>query len=214
MKAIVLGATGLVGSCLVKKLLQNKDVSKILVFTRRPLELQDPKLEQEIVDFDDMNSWAPKVQGDVLFSAFGTTLRAAGSKDVQYKIDYHYQLDVAKMAAQNGVSNYVLVSTINADPKSVFFYLRMKGELEEAVKELPFKSITILRPGPLRGKRERMRIGEVLSITFLELASKVVKMRIEPVPSEKVAQAALNWGMKDTPGIRIIGPNVLEKVEV
>lgn len=206
MKAIVIGSTGLVGRQIVKKLLKLKTIDEVQVFARRSLGISDPKLNEEIVDFEKVSEWGHKVRGNILFSAIGTTMRAAGSKEAQFKIDYSYQLEVARAAARNGVESYVLISTINANSRSPFFYLRMKGQLEDAVKELPFMSINLLRPGPLTGPRERIRWGEIFSTSMIGIAKKFVKLNIEPIDSEKVAETAILSGLKQERGIQIINP--------
>ena len=121
-------------------------------------------------------------------------------------MDYTYQYEVAREAARNGVDSYVLISTINANPDSSFFYLKMKGQLEEAVKVLPFSSISILRPGPLTGARERIRLSEIFSTTLLEIITKFVKLDIEPVDSQRVAEVAIMAGLKQARGVKIYLP--------
>lgn len=206
MRAIVIGSTGLVGKQIVRKLLKLNSISEVLVFARRSLEIADPKLKEEIVDFEKVSEWRHKIRGDVLFSAIGTTLRAAKSKEAQFKVDYTYQLDVAREAARNGVDSYVLISTVNANPESLFFYLKMKGQLEEVIKDLSFMSISIVRPGPLTGARERIRLSEIFSTTMLEWITKIVKLDIEPVDSERVADVAIMAGLKQERGIKTIEP--------
>ena len=206
MKAIVIGSTGLVGRQIVQKLLALDTVSEVLVFARRSLNQNHPKLTEVIVDFEKITEWQDKIQGDVLFSAFGTTLRAAQSKEKQFHIDHDYQLNVAKAALQNGVRTFVLISTVNANPDSAFFYLRMKGQIEEETKRLGFPSISILRPGPLTGAREKPRLSEIFSTTILDLLSKMVKLNIEPVDSAIVANVAVEAGTLPKEGIRIITP--------
>jgi uncharacterized protein YbjT (DUF2867 family) len=168
MKASVIGGTGLVGGEILAELLADPEFSEVEIFTRRATGVSHQKLTETFVDFDDPASWASKISGEVLFSAFGTTISAAGSREAQYLVDFHYQLDVARWARSQGVSRYVLISSSGADPRSLFFYLRMKGELESAVKELGFAVTVILRPGPLRGKRKIVRFGESVSTAVLE----------------------------------------------
>src|SRR5690606_12223779 len=103
MKALVIGATGATGTDLVQTLLQDNDFETVEVFVRKPLPLSHPKLKTHIVDFDKPDDWKNLVQGDVAFSCMGTTLKAAGSKDAQRKVDYHYQYDFAKAARENKV---------------------------------------------------------------------------------------------------------------
>ena len=161
--ALVIGATGLVGKQLVQQLLTDDRFGKVVVFVRRPTGVQHPKLEEHLIDFDAVDSWKDKVRGDVLFSTLGTTIKKAGSQEAQYKIDYTYQYNFAKVAADNGVPTYVLVSSSGAKPGARIFYSRMKGELEEAVKKLAFPYIRIIQPGLLAGEREEFRLGETIA---------------------------------------------------
>ena len=118
--------------------------------------LKNENLHWHVVDFDALDSWKDQLQGDTLFSAMGTTLAAAGSKEAQYKIDYTYQHDVAQAAANNGVSSLVLVSSYGSSSKSAFFYCKIKGQLEDAVRQMDFKSVHIFQPGFLeRGEFQR-----------------------------------------------------------
>lgn len=102
MKAIVIGATGAVGKELVKVLLSRPDYETVITFTRRPLGIDSPKLESHVIDFDRPDTWEDLVRGDVLFSALGTSLKQAGSKEAQYKIDHDYQLSFARAARAKG----------------------------------------------------------------------------------------------------------------
>jgi len=138
LTANVIGATGLVGKQLVQLLLKNKNFEKVRIFVRRSPGISHPKLEEQIIDFDHEESWAEKLTGDVLFSALGTTLKQAGSKEKQYETDVTFNLNFAQKAKENGIENYVLVSSVGANTKSRIFYTCMKGELEEAVSELNF----------------------------------------------------------------------------
>lgn len=154
--AVVIGATGATGTSLVKNLLIHRDYTNVHVFARKEATLKDENLHWHVVDFDAFDSWKDQIKGDTLFSAMGTTLATAGSKDAQYKIDYTYQHDVAQAAANNGVSNLVLLSSTGSSSKSPFFYCKIKGQLEDAVREMNFKSVHIFQPGMLeRGEFQR-----------------------------------------------------------
>ncbi len=206
----VLGSTGLVGLEIVRQLLADQRVTQVIAYARRELPLRDPRLRVMVVDFDHLEDWARGIRGDVLISALGTTRKAAGDKRAQYEVDYTYQFHVAQAAAANGVPGIVLISSVNADPKSPFFYLRMKGELEESTCRLPFASIAILRPGPLKGQREKFRIGEALAAVLLDLMPKVlVTPGARPIDAETVAASAVAAALRPSPGIRIIGPREL-----
>lgn len=202
MKAIVIGATGLVGRSIISQLLLKPEISEVSVFARRSTGIQNPKLTEHIVDFEKVNDWKDKVTGDVLFSALGTTLKTVGSKEAQYRIDHDYQLMVALAAAANGVSSYVLISSVNSSSRSPFFYLKMKGELEDKVSTLSFKSMTILRPGPLKGNRENPRMMEVISTAILSKLP--VGSGMKPVEGDQVAKVAIECGLKAKTGVAIL----------
>ena len=171
-KALIIGATGATGTALTKELLLDDTYSEVHIFVRTPPETTHPKLQIHQVNFDNIDSWEEKLTGDVLFSAMGTTLKVAGSKEIQYKIDVTYQYKAAKAAAENKVSMLILVSSIGANHKSLVFYPKIKGILEEMVKKLNFKSIYILRPPILDRGKDKMRATEKKSIAIINKLNK------------------------------------------
>ena len=122
--ALVLGATSLVGSHLLNMLLEDGQYAAVKVFVRRKIDMQHPRLQVQVVDFDRPETWHRELKGEVLFSTLGTTLRQAGSQDAQYRVDYTYQHEAARAAAANGVETYVLVSSAGADANARVFYSR------------------------------------------------------------------------------------------
>lgn len=191
--AIVLGATGLVGKSLVELLIQDDLFSHIKLLLRRPSGFSNPKVEEHMVDFDDVASFKELIRGDVLFSCMGTTLSQAGSKEAQYKVDFTYQYEVAKAAADQGVSNYLLVSSANANAKSFIFYSRIKGELDEAVARLPFEYVSIFRPSVLMGERAEKRKGEELGGKVMNGLGKIFPpmKKYRGINGKEVAQAMI-----------------------
>lgn len=196
-KAIVIGSTGMVGKELVKKLIENEHYSEIISLVRRPSGIISPKLDEHIIDFDHPETWKDLVKGDVLFSALGTTIAKAKSKEEQFKVDFTYQYNVAKIAVENGATSYVLVSSAGANANSKAFYMNMKGKLDEAVQGLPFEYINILRPGQLHGKRAEKRLGEKVGLSVMYSLNKIgLFKRYKPIKDKKVAKAMIHAARK------------------
>ena len=192
MKALVIGATGATGKDLVSKLLEDQDYKEVNIFVRKPTEIDHPKLKTHIVNFEKPEEWKNLVQGDVAFSCLGTTLKDAGSKEAQKKVDYDYQYNFAKTAKENEVDDYILVSSYGANPKSKIFYSRMKGELEQSVKDLHFNKVTIFQPGMLE-RKDTSRPGEVLGGKIIKFANKFgILTHQKPLPTDVLAQAMIN----------------------
>jgi uncharacterized protein YbjT (DUF2867 family) len=144
------------------------------------------------------------VKGDVLFSALGTTLKKAGSKEAQYKIYHDYQYNFAQAAAQNQVPVYVLVSSAMASVSSRIFYTRMKGELERDIQLLPFQAIHIMQPGMLQGNRKENRPGEKIGLSVIRLLNKIgIALKQKPVPASIVAKAMINVSFKNDKRISV-----------
>lgn len=191
--AIIIGATGLVGSQLTNRLLSDNRYKLVKIFVRKSTSLNHPKLKEHIVDFDKLETWKHDISGDELFSAMGTTIKKAGSKEAQYKIDFTYQFEIAKAASENGVEKYFLVSSAGANVKSRNFYLRMKGELDEKVAELPFKQINIFRPSILAGERKERRRGEEIGTSAIKFFAQIIPplRKYRPIEAIIVAEAMI-----------------------
>ena len=154
------------------------------------------------MNFDQPESWKELLKGDVLFSCMGTTLAAAGSKANQYKVDFTYQFETARMAAENEVPVYVLVSSTGANAKSALFYPQIKGQLDEAVQKLSFKSVQILRPGQLYGDRIQKRTAEAIAVKIMFTMNRFgLFKKYKPISSWDVAKAMINVANKNTNNI-------------
>ena len=192
MKALVIGATGATGRELVQLLLKDNDISQVSIFVRTAPNIKHKKLKINVIDFKDLEKSKDIIKGDILFSALGTTKKDAGGKDQQHEIDYIYQYEFAKIAAENGVANYSLVSSVGANSKSSFFYPKIKGALEEAVKKLNFKKIDIFQPPMLIRQPDLMREGEKSGIKILNRLNKIGILKSQkPLAVEALAEKML-----------------------
>jgi len=193
MRALIIGATGATGKDLVNVILQDPFYTEVLIFVRRSSGIVHPKLKEIITDFDKQEKVADLIYGDVLFSCLGTTLKAAGSKDKQWHIDYEIPLRFAEIAKQNGITRMVLLSAYGASATSKVFYSQLKGKLEDAIAKLAFDSYIIFRPGLLE-RKDTDRAGERISAGLLHFLNRLGLIRkFKPMPTtilaEKLAKA-------------------------
>lgn len=202
--ALVIGATGLVGEQLILKLFEHPEFENVVVLSRRKTGLDHPKLEEILIDFNQPESWKDLVKGDVAFSSLGTTIKAAKTKENQYRVDYTYQYEFAKAASGNGVPAYVLVSSLGANPKSSVFYSRMKGELDEAVAKLPFPKTVIVRPSILDGNRKEKRLAEKVSLAIMRFLSKIILKKYRPTPVDLLTDSMIKLALDNALGVRIV----------
>lgn len=203
---LLAGATGLVGGFCLRRLLADGSVERLRVLGRRPLpatlRVLDTacKLEEQILDFQQLRQHAELLTVDQVICALGSTIKQAGSRARFREIDYSYPLQLARLGAERGARHFLLVSALGASVHSRVFYSRVKGELEEALLSLPYRSITILRPSLLLGQREERRpaeeLGQRLGFLFPE--------RYRPIPADAVAAVLTAAARQDKPGVRII----------
>lgn len=160
--AVVAGSTGLVGKYLLNVLLEDAFYDVIVALTRRPLAIDAPKVQQRQVDYDQLK--AADLDGAThLFCCLGTTMKTAGSREAFRRVDYDYCVRFARLGREAGAARLMLVSSVGANPKASSFYLKTKGQTEEAVSALGFEALHIFRPGVLMGQRDAERPGERLA---------------------------------------------------
>lgn len=203
--AIVIGATGLVGSTLVKQICENPNYSKVVLLLRKPLIISHSKVIQEVIDFDKLD--VSKIVGDDLFCAMGTTLAKAGSKENQYKIDCTYPYEVGKIAKINGVKQYILVSSVGANVESSNFYLRTKGDLEKKIESLDFQNFVSIRPSMLLGDREESRLGEKIGKVLSNLLSPLLfgsLSKYHGIEAADVAKAMQRFANQGLDGVKYV----------
>ena len=193
LDALVIGATGATGQEIVSQLLENDSFNSVSIFVRKDPNITHSELKTYAIDFSKLEEYKELIKGDVLFSCLGTTLRDAGSKEKQYLVDYTYQYEFAKIASDNGVPLYSLISSTGANENSPFFYPKIKGKLEEAVKKLPFKTIQIFQPPTLIRQKNLIRLGEKIGIKiFGFLNSFGILKSQKPLPVSNLAKVMVD----------------------
>lgn len=194
--AVLFGATGLTGNLVLNILVKDERYEKIRVFTRSELTVSSNKIEVIFTDLEDLNLLAENIKGHDLFCCLGTTIKKAGSKENFRKVDLEFPVKIAEIASKNEVPNFILISSIGADPKSSNFYLRTKGEAEQAIQKLGFKKLVILRPSMLLGKRKEFRLLEEagkLAMLPLKFILKGRLRKYRAIDAERVAKAMVKF---------------------
>lgn len=166
--AIVFGATGLVGSSLLKQLCESPLYSEVITISRKSLGFNHPKIKEIFNYFTDLSTLKSSLHGDDLFCCLGTTIKKAGSQENFKKIDFEMPVQLAKMAEENKIKGFFVVSSIGADIKSSNFYLRTKGEMEKEVLDCSIPRIAVVRPSMLLGNRDEFRFGESVGKIFMK----------------------------------------------
>jgi uncharacterized protein YbjT (DUF2867 family) len=203
--AVIAGASGLVGGQCLNLLLQSPEYDQVIALVRRPLENAEAKLRQVIVDFTCLPS-LPEFAGADVFSTLGTTMKQAGSREAFRHVDFDATLGFATAAAQAGARQFAVVSSVGADVHSHTFYLKVKGEVEEALKLLAFESLNIFRPSFLAGDRADARAAERVGIAVaktLDFAFVGKFKKYSPVEVSELAAAMLNAAHRAEPGKHI-----------
>jgi len=191
--AVLLGATGLIGSHLLQLLLNNDRYTHVRAIVRKPLNINHPKLETCIVDFNNENAYPSATgTGDAIFCCIGTTMKnVKGDKALYRKIDFDIPVKAAQWGINNNFSQYLLVSAIGANSASSNFYIKLKGEVEDAISALNYPSAHIFRPSLLMGNRKEQRGMEKFLQKIFPAISFLLPAKYKPVQAEDVAKAML-----------------------
>jgi uncharacterized protein YbjT (DUF2867 family) len=194
MKAIVIGATGLAGSHILKELLTDDSFSYVTIFVRNPTGIVNPKLKEIVSPMRDIDSLRSEIQGDVLFNALGTTIKKAGSQAEQQRIDRDLPVNFARLASENGVRIMVNVSSVGASLKGVF-YLKTKAEMENGTMKFFPGKVFNFRPGFLVGNRKEFRPADKIAFVAMKLIDPILygsSKKYRSMPVEKLAKAMVN----------------------
>lgn len=209
--ALIAGATGLIGSQLLPLLLNSDRYERVKTLTRSTLHLEHPKLENHIVNFDQLSSSGHLLKADDVFCCLGTTMKKARSKETFREVDYTYPLELAKLSKQHGARQYLLVSALGANKNSSIFYNIVKGEVEEAIETVGFESFHIFRPSLLLGPRTEHRSGEDAAKWFYKIFGFLIPEKYQAIESLKVAKAMLHYAGENKAGKHIYESRSLQQ---
>jgi uncharacterized protein YbjT (DUF2867 family) len=203
---VLIGATGLIGNALLHELIQEPKVSEIRVFVRREIDGLPEKVKQFVTDFQDLSVIKEQVVGDVIYCCVGTTRKKTPDLTDYRNIDFGINIGMAKLAKENGISTVHLISAMGASTTARIFYSKLKGEIEEALKELHFPSCYIYQPSMLIGTRTESRPVEYLAqklMLFFEGLRLLPKNEYHSIHAESIAKSMIKTLGKEVEGIHI-----------
>ncbi|WP_350298898.1 NAD(P)H-binding protein [Peribacillus frigoritolerans] len=213
--ALILGATGVVGTQLVKEMSNSNKYSEIHLLTRREMKFAEPKCTGHVVDFDNLSQYAYLFNVTDVFICLGTTIKKAKSKEAFRKVDYDYIIEAAKMAKTSNVEKLLVITAMGANSKSKFFYSRVKGDVEGTLQHLELNTVHIFRPSLLLGEREEFRAGEKISGLLSNFAKFVFVGPLRPyraIEANKVAAAMYAAAQTTAKGYHFYNSDEIEKL--
>ena len=196
MKAIILGATGLVGNELLHKILNATEFNEVIIFVRHEIKLTHPKLKQIISNLTDLDEHQEQFQNiDTLFCALGTTIKKAKTKEAFKQVDYHFPLKAAQIFKENNGKHLVIITALGSDPDSSIFYNKTKGDLERDLKKLHLNKLSIVRPSLILGDRQEARFFEGLGQKTAPLFNIFLPKKYQAVKANTIAETMLNLAL-------------------
>lgn len=212
-KALLAGATGLVGKHLLKQLIENPDYEEIIVVSRRPINNKHKKLSVLTCDFDQLEGLNIEAGIDECFCTLGTTQKKSGKAGLK-KVDFDYVVKLAGLCKKNKIDKFLVVSSQGANQKSMFFYMRTKGQMEEAIKASGIKTVYILRPSLITGKRDEFRLSESIGAAIYRLIDWMMvgpMKKIKAVSAEKIASCMIHMAKITQTGNFIVESDQIQK---
>ena len=219
IKATIIGSTGLIGSHLLNLIQEDDFFDEINIVVRRSVKVGHPKVKVVIINFNDLSQFEKAMQGsDIVFSAIGTTQKkVSGDKTVYRNIDFDITVNAAKFSSTSGCKHFLVVSSIGAVSSKKGFYLRLKGEIEDALINISkdangFKSLSIFRPSLLLGNRSETRIAEGIGQFIGRALSFIFPSKYKPIEAKKVAEAMIEASKLNENGVKVYTYKSMKKL--
>jgi len=205
IEVAVFGATGMIGLKLVKYLKEFSEFKKINLVLRSPITIEDEKIKIHKIDLFKKSEIFNSIEtSKVVFITIGTTMsKVKGDKKKYKRIDFGITKDIADSCKELGVEKLILVSSSGAGLKSKSFYLNLKGRIEKYVTDINLKSVYILRPSLLLGKRSEKRFGEKLAQIIMPKISFLMPSKYKPIEAKNVARAMAQLSKTKTKGVKV-----------
>jgi uncharacterized protein YbjT (DUF2867 family) len=196
----------------LKFLLKDSDIHLINLVGRKPFHLKHDKINNIVIDFEDFSSILNSVSGsELVFVSIGTTMSKVNGDKQKYKsVDFDIIFNIANACKQKNVRQFIYVSSLGANPKSSNFYLRLKGEIDEAVEKLNLNSTSVFRPSVLLGKRNESRPGEKIMQFVMPLLDFMIPSNSKAIKAEDVAKSMLNTTKNYKSGLHIYQYNQIK----
>lgn len=211
--ALLAGATGLVGKQLLKLLIESPNYEEIIIISRRTINNSHPKAKVIVCDFDQLDNLKIEAGIDECFCTLGTTQKKSGKEGLK-KVDFDYVVKLAGLCKKNKIDKFLVISSLGANQKSMFFYMRTKGQMEEAIKASGIKTVYILRPSLITGKRNEFRLSESIGATIYRLIDWMIvgtMKKIKAVSAEKIASCMIHMAKITQTGNFIVESDQIQK---
>jgi uncharacterized protein YbjT (DUF2867 family) len=213
-KALIVGATGLIGGFCLQALLDDDHYSEVIAIVRKPLLKTHRKFKTVVTTFENLESELSSIQVDDVYCCLGTTIKKAGSQEAFKKVDHTLVVTVAELMKKQGAEQFLVISAMGADKDSKVFYNRVKGEMEAALQKMGYPCLRIIRPSLLLGPRKEFRLGEKIGVLLIPLLKPFLLgalKKYRPVEAEKVAQFMVKVASEEpVAGVHVYESNVIE----
>lgn len=214
--ALVVGATGLVGSNLVRILVENPEYEKVIVWVRKPTGIKNEKFEEKLIDFEKIENYSLDEKVNHIYCCLGTTIKKAKTKEAFIKVDLEYPLALAGKAKDGNVSQFLVITAMGASDGSRIFYNKVKGQLEVELKKLGLKGLKIFRPSLLLGERKEVRFGEKAAETISKAVPFLFTgpfMKYKPIEGKLVAKAMSIVAESEKPGVEVFDSKEIRMIK-